>query len=128
MKTILAACAGILVVLFTGCAHKDTFVCSPFANQKTFTTSSGQKCCALHQTPLVTTNGFILSSNMLINPGLESIQISQFYPNHIGFRVSLNRREPDYVEPDQITYCPQCDAEYRRAAQLCREQNHKGTK
>jgi len=128
MKMILRLWVGSLLVLLAGCAHEAEQMRSPFFRQRTLTNSSGERTCALHGTPLVTTNGFALSLRITtggLNP--DYVHIASWYPNHVGFGASL-RRSQDYDEPTSVVCCPQCDAECERAWELYLSQNRKGEK
>ena len=122
MKTILPICAGSLLMLLTGCTHDSMEVRSPFLRQQVFSTSSGERRCALHAAPLITTNGFALSQHIHPTPDPDYVQIGSWYPNHVGRGKSLRASE-DYDEQTQLIYCPQCDAEYERACELYRKQS-----
>ncbi len=122
MKSILQMCAGSLLLLPTGCAHGTKQVQSPFLQQQAFTNSAVEHRCALHATPLITTNGFALSQHIHPAPDRDYVQIGSWYPNHVALGKSLSPSE-DYDEPTQLIYCPQCDAEYERACELYRKQN-----
>ncbi len=123
MKAIFQICAGSLVLLLAGCARDANQVRSPFLRQPSFVGSSGERICALHATPLTTTNGFALSQRISgVIPVPYYVQIGSWYPNHVALGKSL-RRSADYDDPEQVTYCPQCEAEYERVLELYRTQH-----
>lgn len=118
----------VLVLVGVGCAARVAYVSppsAPFEDERVIITASGERLCALHESPLVTVDGFEAGPGVMIDPSAEARRAAGYYPNYIPVRCSLNSNSC-YSASCKISYCPKCNEEMTRAMLAATRQRQTG--
>ena len=83
--------------------------CQYLAQHPTIPAKTGQKLCARHRVPLITTHGYTIATLLPWHPKWEANIVVSCNPNCIDRTQSLVRKGP-FKYPVDITYCPACEA------------------
>lgn len=92
-----------------------------FESQQVIISPSGERLCALHESPLVTVGGFEAHPGVMIDLSSAARRAAGYYPNYIPVRYSLESNSCCSVSC-KISYCPKCNEEMIRAMLMARKQ------
>jgi len=108
LSRTLSVCATL--ALLTGCMD-----CQYLAEHPVVASASGQKLCARHHIPLVTTRGYTLCEDetVIFHFHGKSNIMDNCNPNHIDPHYSLVRTKR-YCKRASVTYCPACEGAWQK--------------
>jgi hypothetical protein len=101
-------------VLFIVALFTSMFVCRIVQAQRHTYLVRGERYCSIHHRPLVTRHMFTTRPGLLVHYHYDRcIKCEERSPNHIITYFSLVRTQLHH-RPATFTYCPRCEAEFRR--------------